>query len=328
MRYPRAAKPIHFTTRLGPNFLWHMLAIGRIGYNSEYADRFEDSIPPDDLKELQRHSGLLRFGSGEGGDLAPFFSTLPGWLHVESRQDFAAYFHALDQALAKKSFGPLTEAFPHIDWSDPLVSPAMMRWEFPDDTSSVCKAARTLADIYLRAYDEYVTEIWPIAQEEMDRRVEDLARHFDTQDYIALWENCLKLCFRAPVYEIVVCFANKNGPDYNSLGFNGNLIYYDRPFDRTWQFISHEIGTHILIDSMYTLAFSGKYEWEKLYGAYEVMAMYFNRRILGLETLAYEMPHFDDKRLLEFYARTYVEGMAPSDLLRQAAEEFCSPVSV
>lgn len=321
--YPRVIKPIQFTTRLGPNFLWHMLAAARIGYNSDYADRYEHTIEPSDLAHLKCHAELLRFGSGAGGDLAAFFSTFAGWLHLEAREDFSAYFEALDTTLSERNFAPIRKAFPHMNWSDPMVGPSLDRWEFPNDTSRLRSVLADLAGIYLRAYDRYVAEVWPEAQAAMSPRVEELTRHFDTQDYIALWENHLKLCFRAPVYEIVVCFANKGGPDYNSLGYNGNLIFYDKPFDRTWQLISHEIGTHLLIDSVLTLSNDEKYDWPKLYGAYEVMAMFYNRRVLGLQTLAYDLNGFDQKRLLPFYERASCTETPPVELLRQAADWFC-----
>lgn len=323
MMYPRIIKPIQFTTRLGPNFLWHMLAAAKAGYNSDYADRYEHTIERSDLELLKSRSGLFRFGGGAGGDSAAFFSTFAGWLHLESREDFSAYFEALDTTLAERNFTSITKAFPHMDWSDPMVGPSIDRWEFPQDTAELRKVVAELSEIYLRAYDRYVDEVWPEAQERMAPRVEELTRHFDTQDYIALWENHLKLCFRAPIYEIVVCYASKGGPDYISLGYNGNLIYYDKPLDRTWQFISHEIGTHLLIDSVLTLSNDEKYDWPKLYAAYEVMAMFYNRRVLGLQTLAYDLGGLDDKRLLAFYERASCTESVPIELLRQAAEWFC-----
>ena len=303
MMYPRIVKPIQFTTRLGPNFLWHMLAVAKIGYVSEYAERYAGTIERSDLARLQRRADLLRFGQGRSGGLAPFFGTFAGWLHIESRGDFTIYFQALDRTLAERSFAPLITAFPHLNWSDPMIRPSVDSWEFPLDTSELRQAAAELAEIYLRAYDPYVTEVWPEAAVSMAPRVEELARHFDTQDYIALWEQHLSLCFRASMYEIVVCYASKNGPDYNSLGYNGNLVYFDKPFDRTWQFISHEIGTHLLIDSVLTLSREERYDWSKLYGAYEVMTMFYNLRVLVLQTLAYYLIVLDQQLLLPHYER-------------------------
>ncbi len=38
------SKTVIITTRFGPNYLRHIIAVARIGYNSEYADTYKGTI--------------------------------------------------------------------------------------------------------------------------------------------------------------------------------------------------------------------------------------------------------------------------------------------
>lgn len=315
-------KPVLFTARPGPNFLWHMLAVARISYDSNYADRHAGSVARAGLDVLCSHADLLRFGSGDTSALTGFFTFLPAWLRLESKGDFARYFTAADRCLREGRLGAIVEDFPDADWLDPwfhhfTVDPG---GEPDEDLRGACAA---LAAVYLENVDTYLETIWPGAERAMRPRISELSAQFERTDYIFAWEKALGAEFQAPAYEITLCYASENGPDANSLGYGGNLFYYDKPFDRTWQMVSHEIGTHLLFDSMIGLLGREKYDQTKIYHAYEALAMFFNRRVLGLEALAYDLGREDDAALLETCAREWREGTAPADLFRTIADRFC-----
>ncbi len=316
---PEWPKPVRFTTRLGPNFLWHMLAIARIGYDSDYADIYGHTVSASCLDVLHRHAPLLRFGDGESGGMTAFFTFLPGWLHIESRDDFERYFATLDQCLSQGAFRPLAEAFPHVDWSDRAFQhlPALT---FPPE-GDTAGAFKSLCAAYLASYDAYVQTVWPDATRAMAQRAAELSDWFGRRDYIHAWENALDIEFAAPSYEIVLCHSNRNGPDHNSLGYSGNLFHFNKPFDYMWQFASHEIGTHLLIDVMAAASQDGRAGSPKLYRAYEILAMFYNRRILGLDRLAYDLASYRAAKLLPLYEREHRTGVRPQDLLALAARD-------
>jgi hypothetical protein len=256
----------------------------------------------------------------EGGELAGFFASLPAWLGVEEKSDFEKYFDVLQDALKAGRLQPFADGFPEADWSDRFLSEFLSRDKVHPELQELVSTAGNLADIYLRNLDSYRQEVWGEAQMAMYPRTNDLSEFFSERDYIGIWERFLGLEFAADAYNIVICFANKNGPDYNSLGYSGNLFYYDKPFDRTWQFVSHEIGTHLLIDTYFKLARSNKYEHRKLYSAYETLAMFYNRMILGLDKLAYQIPQMNDRWHLQRYAELYERGIGPEALLVKLLE--------
>lgn len=313
-------KPVVFTAPAVPNFLWHVLAVAGIGYNSDYADTYQHTIASADLDYLIACRSQLSFAEGEGGDLAGLFTALPAWLLLSDPDRLELYFTTLDTALRDGSLTPFVDSFPDANWSDRFMADALEHPAFPDDREALSGTARRLADVYLRSWDAYESEVWPDAELVLLRRAEELQHHFDQTDYIHRWEEMLAIPFAADRYEIALCFANRNGPDYNSLGYDSNLIYYDKPFTRTCQFVSHEIGTHLLIDLYLDRARAGEHGHRALYSAYETLAMFFNRRLLNVDKLAYEIPQFDDQRHLKLYEQHYRAGISPAELLAKILE--------
>jgi hypothetical protein len=313
-------KPVVFTLRLVPNFLWHMLAVGKIGYDSDYAEWWRHTVAEDDLLLLDSHRALLKFGEGEGGELAAFFAMLPAWLPIKSLDELRIYFEALDRTLEERSLRPISAAFPQADWNDRMLAEDLVSMDFPPNTEELRVISKELGAVYLRCFGRYETEVWPLAVDAMRGRASELSLHFAHRDFIAEWEQMLGLGFAGQRYEIVLCYANKNGPDYNSLGYCGNLCYYDKLYERTWQFVSHEIGTHLMIDTLLKLSKEPGINFRKLYAAFETLAMFCNRRLLGVTALAYDIPQFDDRRHLELYSRIYTDQMTPEQMIRAALE--------
>jgi hypothetical protein len=242
---------------------------------------------------------------------------MPAWLQIETRDEFELYFEVLQTSLNAGRLQPFVDRFPDADWSDRFFSEFLSRDQGQPELRELAPTASELADIYLSNMETYRGAIWEDAEAAMKPRKDDLNRFFGERDYISAWEQLLGLQFASDAYEIVLCHSNKNGSDYNSLGYSGNLFFYDKPFDRTWQFVSHEIGTHLLIDVYFKLAGSGEYDHRKLYSAYETLAMFYNRIILGVDGLAYDIPQMNDKWHLKRYTALYNEGIEPETMITE-----------
>ena len=315
-------KPVLFTARMGPNFLWHMLAVARISYDSDYADRRSGSVTRDGLERLRAHARLLRFGLGSASPLTSFFTFLPAWLRLETKVDFARYFRSAERSLAEGTLRVFIEDFPQADWLDPFFHHFCIDPDFRPD-QEMRRASAALAPVYLESFDAYREAVWPEAVRAMQPRIEELSEFFEAKDYILLWEKALGIEFETPSYEIMLCYASKNGPDANSLGYGSNLFYYDRPFARTWQLVSHEIGTHLLFDLLMSNVGRRHYDQQRLGDAYEVFVMFLNRRVLGLETLAYDLGRRGNSAVLEFCETTFREGTDRPEFFRTIADRFC-----
>ncbi len=312
-------KPIIIKTRIGPNYLWHIMAVAKIGYDSEYSDLYKNSIDPDDLKYIESIKSLLAFQEGEGGDLSGFFSMLPSWLNLENYSDFKKYFDTLIIALQEGSLLPFVRTYKDANWFDLFFSEFIKRDNIPKGNEKLITVSQKLSSIYLSNFESYINNVWPIAKDSMIPRQNELCKVFEETDYIAKWEKLLGIPFEANQYEIVLCYSNKNGPDYNSLGYDSNLFYFDKPFKKTCQFLSHEIGTHILIKTYFKLSSEGTPDQRKLYSAYESLSMFYNKVILETENLEYNLSeHMDEEYYLAKYQKLYKENLNPETMIVNA----------
>jgi len=50
--------------------------------------------------------------------------------------------------------------------------------------------------------------------------------------------------------------------------------------------------------------------------------MFYNRSLLGLERLAYDLPSCGDAEVLPLYEEEHAKGLGPAELLRRAAQEL------
>ncbi len=71
------AKPIVATVEVGPNYIFHLMAVAGVGFESEYATTYGASVEPEDLETLRALHGRLIFQDGHGGELASIALFIP-----------------------------------------------------------------------------------------------------------------------------------------------------------------------------------------------------------------------------------------------------------
>jgi len=49
----------------GVNYFFHIQAVAKINYNSEYAEKYKNSVYTEDLDYLKRNKDLFLFGNGK-----------------------------------------------------------------------------------------------------------------------------------------------------------------------------------------------------------------------------------------------------------------------
>ncbi len=243
------------------------------------------------------------------------------YLSLGSREAIAEYFGLLDQSLCAADPGPFLSryrsAFENLDqWTFHGVD----RWLL--SLVPYREAIARLGAVYERNFERYQRDVWPRERPALEEVAAFINGHYAGRDVIAHWESLTGLTWKFDRYEIVLCAAIKGGPNANSLGYERNLFYGGS--DRVWmtQFVSHEVGTHILVDIGSEVMALGRYDYDYVYRALENLARFYNGIILGSEKL-YPMPA--DYRADEFRAlcaRLLAErpGATPRDLLTEALD--------
>jgi hypothetical protein len=305
-----------------PNYIFHLMAVAKVGFDSEYADKHEDSVLPEDIAYMQKHKNLLSFGAGHGGELVKIMVFFPSYINLKSANAFEDYFSLLDSGFQTDDFQPFLER--HALYNEKLNAWEPVREEYLRSIAEYKEVIAELGRIYLRNYTTHEREIWHIEKAEMDKVALKINDYFKDKDIISKWEALTGREFKFDNYYIVLCSAIKNGPNANSLGYDRNIFYHDISFDYMTEFISHETGTHILIDVVKELYELKKFEGGVLYGAYESLAKFYNTIILKNKTLEPSMPFFHDEKYLEIYDEIYSKNpnITPRGLLVRGIETF------
>ena len=303
-----------------PNYIFHLLAVAKVGFYSDYADQYKGSVLPEDIAYIQMHGHLLSFGAGSSGELVPIMISFPSYINLKSKDAFEEYFSLLDSGFQTNDFQPFLERY--APYNERLNAWFPIEEEYLRSIAKYKEVIAQLAKIHLRNYASYEKEVWDAEKAKLDNVASKINDYFENRDIISKWEAVTGREFKFGNYYIILCSAIKNGPNANSLGYERNVFYHDARFDYMTQFISHETGTHILIDVLKEVYNSKEFENGVLYGGYQSLAKFYNTIILRNKNLEYSMPNFHDQEYLEIYDEIYHKNrnINPADLLVKGTE--------
>gem|GEM_PF-5445679 len=118
----------------------------------------------------------------------------------------------------------------------------------------------SLGEVYIRCYPTFSEQVWPDEQRRLRRSADKLSTRLTDLQLIAAWEQETGKRFHFDHFAVVFCSSSEGGPDANSLGYERTVSCSGRRPDALLQLVSHEVGTHILIDTFKALWTEGKFE--------------------------------------------------------------------
>lgn len=334
-RHGRAAKRIKAVVEKGPNYVFHLLAVAGVGFESDYGRRYRHTVGPDDLALLRRHRDLLVFGDGRGGALWPLLIFLPAYLGLDSQAAFGEFYALLDQGFAGGDYAPFLGRYATglarlRDW----VVYVDERWLA--GLAQHRGAVRDLGTVHGRNLPAYEREVWPAERPALAELAGRLNAHFEGKDVIGAWERLTGLAFKAEVYEIVLVSAIANGPNANSLGYERNVFWSGSDFGWLTEFISHETGSHLLIDLMKERMGGaasaeaadggdpGRYDFDLLYRAYENLVRFYNMSVLETDDIYGLGDHYFTRPFEAIYRELHAAdpGLSPREMLERGYRAF------
>lgn len=313
-----SGKQVRAVAEIGVNYLFHLLAVARINFDSDYGDKYNDSVKSEDVAFLRDHEERLSFGKG-GGELLNIL-LMPTAFSLQSNNDLGEYYDLLLRGCERDDFTEFLDRY-----SSPLDK--LKHWASSLDNESLreCVPLRDdisrLREIVVENYDRYVRDVWP--QESPD--IEDVAavvtETYARYDRIGQWEEITGRTFKFNEYLILMCSAIKNGPNANSLGYDRVVFYHGTQMDKMVDFISHEIGTHIFMDDIKAIRDSGKFSWPELYEGFECLAQFYNTLILGRNDLHYSV-NFHVDEYMKLYKELYRPNITVQEMLEKGIARY------
>lgn len=317
------SKKITMVVEEWPNYIYHLMGVAKVGFDSDYADIYKDMIKPEDKEYLKNHKNLLTFSEGHEADLPYMMIFFPAYIRLESKNDFAEYFNLLNKGFKINNFSEFLQKYAAFikkqkEWPP---SPECNE-EYLKSLSKYKDVINELGKIYVRNYEIYNKKVWPAEKLKMDKIAKKLNDYLKDKNTILRWEKVTGLTFKFNEYQIVLCSAIKNGPSANSLGYERNIFYSGDSFDYLTQFISHETGTHILVYDFMDIFNSKKYNFDDLYRAMELCAKFYNTIVLNTNDIYNMWGKSLDAQYMKIYGDIYNKNknISPKDLLIQGLE--------
>ncbi len=327
-------KTIRATVEIGPNYLFHLVAVARAGFESDYADRYRESVRPADLRLLEECRSRLAWADGHTGDLTEPALFLPAYLGLDSAAAFGEYFTLVSDAARSGDCRAFLERYAGrlahtADWVQTVDTAWVGRLASAPGSAEGLGRLGTIFAVNFPAYEE---RVWPVERGDIESAAAKLNGYLAGLDLIGRWEDLTGLSFRADVYEIILVSAIKDGPNANSVGHDRNVFYSGSDFGWLTQFVSHETGTHILIGMLKEFLHraardtaggepgcteAAAYPFDLVYRAYENLARFYNSLILGTRGL-YGMPdHYRSREFEAVYRRLHERNprLSPREML-------------
>lgn len=313
-------KKVIACTNITTNFLCHLLAVARVVFDSDYAERYVDTIPEDDKATLQQYGDLIAFGGGSSGDLADIMMGLPMMAGLSTSEAFREYFSDLDHIAVSHDIFPFMKKYrfyPEYMQPWPGIGHDEMRLivTYRDHIAE-------LASVVVRSFATYEQVVWPRERPCISIIAGNLNDYFGQRDVIVWWEEQTGLKYERPEFHPELCSAIKNGPNANAYAYDRVIFYHETPWDKLVELISHEIGTHVLFPVFREMQLSDKYDVEVLCHAMESLAMFYNGQLFGTTDLKYDLTECAGSEYVSFYTALHTRntGLDARDLLKKGIE--------
>ncbi len=313
-----SGKRITAVVEIGINYLFHLLAVARINFDSDYAEKYKDSVRREDIVFLRDHEEQLSYHKGSGELLN--IMLLPASFGLQSKDDLQGYYDLLLNGCDRNDFAEFIDRHAlQLDklaqWAGSLDN-ASLREYIPlrDDVDR-------LRQIVVGNYDRYINKVWPQELPDLEDAAVVVTGTYARLDRIGQWEEITGRTFKFDICYILMCSAIKNGPNANSLGYDRVVFYHATPMDKMIDFICHEIGTHIFMDDIKLIRDGGKFSWPDLYEGFECLAQYYNTLVLGRRELHYSV-NFHVDEYMKIYGELYRPGIAVREMLKKGIEQY------
>lgn len=296
-----------------PSYLAHVLSIARVGFESEYSDRYAHTVNQRDALWLKENEDLFKWGNGKSGPLTGYGLFLLGYVSPEGPDGIETYFNALLNMAEDGNPSCLFESFPSLERLQEIWGP-LNRPEAVEMLRALSEAIEQLKNILVENWDGFQVEAWPIEKPKVISKADAINTQLQNLDLIDNWENATGFTFQAENYQYVLSSGMKNGPGFNSLGYGRNWVYYDIPFLLAG--IVHEVGSHLLMRLQGEL--QNAYEYSFLYKVYETLCSYLAKKIfsgLGIDRTPVDGSTLYVPRAYELFEMK-IQSLPASDLRR------------
>lgn len=257
-----------------PSYIGHMLGISDICHDCEYSGKYSSFVLKPDITWLNEHKELIQWGNGLASPLFGYCLLISGYVNPSTSIEIKKYYESLILLAEKGNASPLVNAFP-------VLNDYQRKWARLDQPQAIEMLKyyrdniREFMHILLRNWDKFQQSVWPMEQESIQAKAENMNHRLSKFDLVGKWEQATGFEFQCNQYEFVLSSGMKKAPRFNSLGYDKNWVYFDTPL--LFEGIIHEIGTHLLRPIRRSI--KGDFDYLQVYNSFETLCCVLTEKI-------------------------------------------------
>lgn len=312
----------------GTNYVFHVLAVSRVNFSSDYAFIYKDTVVAEDKDYIYKQKTHLALSDEEEeGDLAKIIILFPAYLNLGAKDKIKEYYSLLNEGLKAGDFsGFLNKYSSQIEsfnaW--PLYKEKINE-SYLKSLNGHAVIIKRIGEVYIRNFSVYDKRLWKYEEMKIERTSAIINDFLKYANLVSKWETFTGLKFKPDNYYVLMCRCLEGGLKSIPLGFDRNVFYSDMPLSSSNRLLSHQIGAAILVDTFVGALKACNYKTSDLYIAYQDLVEFCNCRVLKITYIYNLMPEaYHGEEYMKIYNDIYEQNksISPKDMLTSGINAF------
>ncbi len=262
------------------NYIYHMMSVSKVGYNNSYGRKHESIHKEKDLGILKESENELTVSGGEHcgmlytllvakpassndlNSLKRYFESIIDLFSYNDHIRTAKKFNDLDNEYLDDGFESFEDAF------------SMCLEAFSSYTDQIL----SISEVMLSNIELYIKNIWQEENKILLEYKEKLSKVLEKEyNLVSNWESQLNTSLQVENFEIVIVNSIVDGAQAIDISKSKDLFNINEDIKKIIGFISHEIGTFIILQS---LPMSMRENLQEYWLCIESLSTYHNQKVL------------------------------------------------
>jgi len=312
----------------GTNYVFHVLAVSRVNFSSDYAFIYKDTVVAEDRDYIyKQYKHLALSDEEEDGPLAKIIILFPAYINLDTKDKIKEYYSLLNGGLRSGDFGSFINKYSaHIETFNtwPLYKEKINE-NYLKSLDGYAEIIKRIGEVYVRNFSVYDKRLWKYEKMKIERTSTIINEYLKYANLMQKWEAFSGLKFKADNYYVLMCRSMEGGPKSIPLGYDRNVFYSDMPLSSSNRLVSHQAGAALLVDGFVEARKSGNYKASDLYIAYQNLVEFCNCQVLKITYIYNLMPEsYHGEEYMKIYNDIYEQNKSISvkDTLAQGIDAF------
>lgn len=284
---------IKFAANKDTNYVFHMLAVAKCGYDNAYGEQYCTRYPQDDLNKLKMNENLITVCGGEHcGLLYGLMVCEPACAKVSAKE----YYNSIIEIGKEIIGGNIPEGVNEevIPYTDTIIS---------------------ISEIMAKYYDDYIENIWENEKCKIEKYILKLQDYFEKSDFTEKAEKLLGCHLQSGCFTATLVASVAGGAEAIDISQSQDVFGIERDYLDEVYFIGHEFIIYLLFG---VLTKENAFKTLETWCLTEGLAEYYLKKIMGSTRFFNEQQMY-----VEYYEQCEKKAqLSAVELYRMALKTF------